>query len=175
MIVKTWTKWRNALGLETIQATRRVAKARGNWGTETERMENRALLSAVGGRLHPAPLAAEVAAADPKASFTYPNVAGNWTVTGDASGDATLTQTKNKVNATITAMGLEVSMKGKFTKAHPHELSGTAHVPNPITGKGKLAVKVHIEFGELSNPTTFTGEVTVVKLGASLNVSGTKV
>ncbi len=172
MIVTTWTKWRNALGFRTTQASRRVAKARGNWGIDTERMESRALLSAAGGLQ---PVAAEVAVAHSKASFSYPSVAGNWTVTGDASGDATLTQTKNKVNATITAMGLDVSMKGKFTKAHPHELSGTAHVPNPITGKGKLAVKVHIEFGELSNPTTFTGEVTVVKLGASLNVSGTKV
>lgn len=124
--------------------------------------------------MHAAPVAAEVASSDPKASFAYPNVDGNWTVTGDASGDATLDQIKNKVKATITAMNLDVSMKGKFTKAHPHELSGTAHVPNPL-GKGKLAVKVHIDFGESATPASFTGDVTVVKLGVTLNVIGTKV
>jgi hypothetical protein len=105
-------------------------------------------------------------------------VDGNWDVTGDATGTAHLTQTKNKVSATISTMGIDVTMKGHFTKAHSHELSGTAHVANP-TGMGpkKLAVKVQIDFGagsEGTTPATFEGDVTIKSLGANLHVHGEK-
>lgn len=174
MIVTTWTKWRNALGLGNVQARRRIAKPRGNWGIETERMEGRALLSAVGGLAPEAPVAAEVATETPRASFAYPNVAGQWHVAGEGiEGDVTMTQTKAKVTSDISIMGISVHMKGKFTKAHPTELSGSTKVVNPMGG-GKVKVDVHIQFGQGSNPTTFTGEVTVPSLGVTINLTGSK-
>jgi hypothetical protein len=140
-------------------------------------MESRALLSAASGLRAASYAPAEVAAV-PRAKFSYPTVNGNWHVTGDASGDASLSQTKNKVVATITTMGISVTMKGRFTKAHSHELSGTAHVTNPTgIGPRKLAVKVNINFGpgsEGQSPNSFEGEVTIKALGTTLNVHGEK-
>lgn len=174
MIVTTWTKWRNALGLGNIQARRRIAKARGNWGIETERMESRALLSAVGGLVPETPVAAEVATESPRASFTYPNVAGQWHVTGDEiEGDVTMTQKKGKVTSNISIMGISVTMKGKFTAAHPTELSGSTKVANPLGGP-KVKVDVHIQFAQGANPTTFTGAVTVPSMGITISLTGTK-
>lgn len=174
MIVTTWTKWRNALGLGNVQARRRIAKPRGSWGSETELMESRALLSAVGGLAREAPVAAEVAIGSPRASFTYPNVAGQWHVTGEGiEGDVTITQTNTKVTSNISLMGIDVTMKGKFKKTAPTELSGSTKVVNPLGG-GKLKVDVHIQFGPGSNPTTFTGEVTVPSLGITIALTGTK-
>lgn len=171
----TWKTLRNNLGWGNIQVRRRISKPRGTWGIETERMENRTLLSAAG-RLHAhAPVAADVAPAEPRAAFAFPNVNGKWHVTGQpfVSGEATFTQTENQVAAAISGDLLNVNMKGHFTKRHPHELFGTARVPNPITGNGKIAVKVHIEFGESTMPVTFSGDVQVKKLGLKLPMSGT--
>lgn len=173
MVVTTWTKWRNALGFGNVQARRRIAKPRGNWGIEAERMESRALLSAVG--LAPeTPVAAEVATESPRASFTYPNVAGQWHVTGEGiEGDVTMTQNNAKVTSNISIMGIDVTMKGKFKKATPTELSGSTKVVNPLGG-GKVKVDVHIQFGPGANPTTFTGEVTVPSFGITIALNGTK-
>lgn len=175
MFLSTWTKLRNTLGFGTEQGRRRIAKSRGNWGIETERMENRAMLSASGGLLAVAPVAAEVAVAEPRAKFTAPNVAGHWVISGDVAGEATLTQNKNKVTAVITAEGINITVTKGFTNAHRHELTKTVHVTNPTgVGPKRLAVKVHINFADVANPTTFTGEVEIKSLGLSLNVTGNK-
>ena len=177
VMLLTWAKLRNVMGIGNVQARRRIVRAQGCWGTETERMENRALLSAASG-LHALSHATAEVAAEPKAAFSYPNVNGSWHVTGDASGDATLTQTKNKVVSNISAMGINVTMKGHFTKAHSHELSGTAHVANPTgIGPKRLAVKVHIDFGsgsEGQSPNSFEGDVSIARLGVTLHVHGDK-
>lgn len=174
------TQLGRALGLDFAQGRRRKARAEGRFGMETERMESRALLSA-SSCLNP--VSAEVGRAVAKATFSYPQVDGLWKVTGDATGDAKLTQTKNKVTATITAtdMGIEVTAKGKFTKANPHNLIDTVKVTNPTgIGPKKLKVNVNIDFGEGSvgqRPTSFDGTVAVSVPGfdeIKLVVKGTK-
>lgn len=169
------TQLGRALGLDFAQGRRRKVRAEGRFGMETERMESRALLSA-SSCLNPA--SAEVGRAVAKATFAYPQVDGTWEVTGDATGTATLTQNKNKVTASITAMGIEVNAKGKFKKATPHNLIDTVKVANPTgIGPKKLKVNVNIDFGagsEGQTPTSFNGTVSISAVGVTLNVHGEK-
>lgn len=172
MFISMWKKLCNSLGIGVMPVRRRVDKARGNWGIETERMESRALLSASGlGRGRARDLvSAEVSTVEPRAKFTPPNVAGHWTVSGDIDGTADVVQNGTKLTATVNAMGLTIQTKGRFTNRSQNEISGTTRIANPITGKGKLAVKSHINF---DSPGHFVADVHIVKLGVDLtNIVG---
>lgn len=170
MVQSAWTKLCNALGFGNVEGRRRIAKPRGNWGSETERMESRALLSASGlGHRH-SHVAAEVATIEPRAKFTPPDVKGSWTVSGDISGTAEVQQNGTKLTATVNAMGLTIQAKGHFTNKNQHEIFGTTHITNPITQKGKLTVKSHIDFDA---PDHFVADVHIKKLGVDLtNIEG---
>ncbi len=171
MVFTAWEKLSRVTGLFSGQPRRRVQKLRGKFGIETELMENRALLSAAGG-VCPVADAAVVGRAA-RASFTPPDVNNStWTISGDATGTAHFTQTKNKVTVDVEALGMSLTAKGRFKASAPNELHGTVRVPNPITGKGKLAVKVDITFQNSPTPQTFTGGVSIAKLGVTLNVTG---
>ena len=172
----SWANCYQAWGLMHVEPRRRIAKSRGNCGVETERLESRALLSATGRSRAQCPVAADVAVAVPKAAnFAYPNVDGIWDVTGNAiSGVATLVQKNNKVTATIVGPNGTFKLVDKFTAETPHELFDFVKVPNPITGKGKLKVDIHINFGTNSTPTSFTGEATVAALEITLPINGTR-
>jgi len=181
MSLTTFTSWRAILGLGNTQPRRRLVKAKGNWGIATEHLESRALLSATGSAMIDPPVAAEVAFADPRASFSYPNVAGTWSISGNGvEGTATLSQTKNKVEADLTFSGMPIHLKGKFTKAHPTELFASTRVASPLGG-GKLKVDVHIAFvngtdpnNQLPQPQALTGDVSVAKLGVNIGVTGNR-
>lgn len=177
MIQTIQALWVNRLGIGHAQARRRKAANCLIWGREVEEMESRALLSAVclqdHGK-HAGAVAAETSTSVPRAAtFAYPNVQGQWTANGNGTaGVATLTQTKAKVTATFNLQGFAIKMVASFKKDTPNELSGTAKIPNPLTGKGKLAIGIHITFGAGSNPTSFTGQV--MALGESIPLTGLK-
>ena len=173
MVSGTWEKLGRVAGLFSGEPRRRIVKLRGGFGTETELMENRALLSASSGLCSVSDTA--IVSRIGRAAFTPPDVNNStWTVSGDATGSAHFTQTKNKVTVQVEALGMTVTAKGRFKASAPNELHGTVRVPNPITGKGKLAVKVNITFENNPTPQTFTGSVSIAKLDLTLNVTGAR-
>ena len=175
MVFGTWEKLGRVVGLVSGEPRRRIKKLRGNFGIETELMENRALLSAAVGECPVADAQVNVVERIGRAAFTPPDVNNStWTISGDATGTATFSQNKNAVTVQVNALGMSLTAKGRFKGSAPNELNGTVRVPNPITGKGKLVVKVNIEFQNVPTPQTFAGSVSIPKLQLTLNVTGAR-
>lgn len=146
---------------------RRVAKLRMGWGSETEQLENRALLSAANhGALLENQTAAELAPVSRKAQpVQFPNVQGTWNVTStgkfNSTGTVTMTQNGSQVTSLISIDGLEpFTLVGKFKRHSPNEItkrSPRISVPDfPIDVR--LKIQIHFPSGNL-DPNSFSGTV----------------
>lgn len=169
MANSTWRSWISNLKSRARPATKRINRDCGRWELASERLEERALLSAVTAS---APVPAETSHG--KAAFAFPNVAGTWNVAivGLGTGTATLTQDGTKVSGTINVQGFpEINASGKFTKKHPHSLIGKTKLNLPEVGR--VVVRSEINFADVPNPTTFTGQTSA--LGQNFAIQGTKV
>lgn len=105
-------------------------------------------------------------------AVSAPNVVGTWdvVVTGLGEGTAVLTQKGAKVTSVISVEGFpNFNTVGKFKAKTPHSISDTFKIATP---EGKITVSITIDFGESSNPTSFTGSVTVY--GQTASLVGTK-
>lgn len=146
MATSIWQAVTQQLRLVSSVPAKRQRKIN-QWGIASERLEERALLSATGMEA----VTAEVAQ-ESRAAVMYPNVAGNWTFTIDneVDVDAVLTQKKNKVTAQFDFPPLgEITLKGKLSKNSPLELNGKAKINAPQLGKVKIELTgVFDESGE---------------------------
>lgn len=157
-----WHNWMTNLARAIRPATKRTVRDARRWDLAAEHLEGRAMLSATAG------VAAEVAHGKAVAS---PNVAGTWLVETDfGDGTAVLTQKGAKVTSVITVQGFPTfTTVGKFKAKSPNSISDSFKIATP---EGKIPVSVTINFGESSNPTSFTGSVTVA--GETASLTGTK-
>lgn len=158
--------WQTLFGnpASTNRPVKRVVRGGRQWEFGTERLEERALLSAV-------PVAAEVVHS--KAAFTVPNVAGTWDVelTGFGTGSAVFTQKGAKVTATISLSNSpDIKVSGKFTKKHPNSIEDTNKLTLPVVGT--VVIKTNIVFPNGNDPSTFSG--TALVKGRSVNITGEK-
>lgn len=154
------------------QPRKRASKSIGWGGHGTqELLENRTVLSAV----TVSPVAAEVGHADHhKSPVTYPPVAGNWAFTTDSFGNFNGTVTQSGASFTInaTTQGIDITLKGKFEKAHPTESHGKAVFSVPTFGK------IHATYEGTTTPNgnSVSGVAHVNFMGQSMDVTitGTK-
>jgi hypothetical protein len=187
MSLLNWRTCFQRFGLFMPRASRRIPKLRSGWGTESEQLENRALLSAGRHRAMAVDrsVAAEVRQESRKAQpVQFPNVQGttwNLAVTSEYVGNGTVTMQQSgrggkKVVSTITIEDLPTfTTTATFKKKSPNELNSKSpriEVPGvPID----LRVEFTIRFpnGE-PNPTTFNGSASVVFVGTIATFEGTK-
>ncbi|MDB5392103.1 MAG: hypothetical protein JWM11_7749 [Planctomycetaceae bacterium] len=182
MSQSNWIALWEKLGLVGAYPTKRVEKAQVRWGTQTEELENRALLSAA---THPVDTSATVEAATNKhmkPPVVYPTIAGSWHVTatgviGDTAGTAVITVTQKKPNSkpvitsVITVEGVSaIHSTGKFDTENDHVISGKAKVAIP--GVGNPTVTLKITFDPGTNPTHFSGTVSIGKAAPLVTFNG---
>ncbi len=165
--------WMSGFGLRTGSAARRGRRDARRWGFASERLEERALLSAspVG------PVAAEVKHAKGTKAASLPNIAGDWLLTGIA------------VNGAFNDASLTITQSGKTGKV----IAGTANFTGgsfTFTGKlrpnGHMTGKANIQLGETTLPKqryfadftddflTFSGEVNLKSLDDLMNIDGVR-
>jgi hypothetical protein len=176
-----WTAFWEKLGLVGAYPVKRVEKAKIRWGSHTEELENRALLSAA--THHVDATAADTDVVDrKKMPATYPTIAGAWavTVTGGqfaGSGTAVITVTQKKpTSAPVITSVVNITnvpaihSSGKFDKADHSVISGKAKVAIP--GFGSPTVTLTITFAPGANPTSFSGTVSIGKSPPLVTFSG---
>jgi hypothetical protein len=176
-----WTALWEKLGLVGAYPVKRVEKAKIRWGSHTEELENRALLSAA--THHVDATAADMNVVDrAKTPVIYPTIAGTWNVTitgGQLSGGGTavITVTQKKptsvpaINSVVTLTGVPViHSSGKFDKVDHSVISGTAKVNIP--GFGAHTVTLKITFAPGNNPTSFSGTVSIGKSAPLVTFTG---
>ncbi len=168
------------LGWARQEAAKRVPKNRSTWGSETEELENRALLSAANCDMSEPAVSAQVVQVGRRAVVQYPNISGQWDVTStgqfNGSGVANITQDGRKVVSTINIEGLgEFTSKGTFKRREPFTLKfRTPRLDIPdVPIDLRLTVQINFPSGNL-NPTTFTGTVRAPFVGTVANLSATK-
>lgn len=188
--------WQN-LGL-VVGRPKRTPLSQNRWGFETERLEERALLSpGLGGQID-AP--AEVSVSDRKTTAPYPNLAGTWNVivTGNASltGNVVVTgagsgefnavfnlpglpaitanvERKNaRVKAEVTAAGQneDLHLRGKYNKSH-NEISLRTVVRD--AENNRIKVNMVFTFNSNTNPTTFNATISASN-GVQFMLAGTR-
>ncbi len=169
------------LGLAGSPAAKRIPRNRNVWGTETEELENRALLSAANCDLSEPPVANQVARIARRTPVQFPAVSGNWNVQAggeffNGTGTAVISQDGRKVTAIISIDGFgEFETKGTFKRRTPSSLTFKTprlDIPDvPID----LRLKVTINFppSELE-PTTFTGTIRAPFVGTVGTLDGMK-
>ena len=170
------------LGWRRQESAKRIPKNRNTWGSETEQLENRALLSAASCDMSEPAVSAQVAQAGRRrAPVQYPDIAGQWNVTStgrfSGAGTVTITQTGKTVTSTINIEGLgEFTSTGTFKRREPFVLKfKTPRLDIPDTSIDlRLSVQINFPTGNL-NPTTFTGTVKAPFVGTVANLSATKV
>lgn len=151
-----------AFGRRPAKRTRCDAR---QWELASERLEDRALLSAVS---LAEPVAAEVSTAK-KFGYAYPDVDGAWNTAIDNVPNSTTVQitrkgTKVTTRFTLAEVG-EIVSKDKFTPETQLEYSGVVKVNNRELGK--VTINLKIEFPERLNPpnplrpTIMLGSVTI--------------
>ena len=171
------------LGLGVRNSAKRVPQNRRGWGSETEELENRALLSAANCDMSDPPVTAHVARVTHKAAVQFPAIAGNWTfqVNGETfsgPGTADIAQTGRKTLSDIHIEGLaDFTSKGRFKRHTPATLTFRMP-PLEIPGfpiKVRLTVSLNFPANDL-NPTTFTGAVKAPFVGTVATITnGAKV
>lgn len=171
------------LGL-TGQAAKRISKPRQGWGSQTELLEERALLSAASCDMPESAVVAHVAHGKKAMPVVYPNIGGNWNiqVSGEFQGTGSVAITQsgkkhNQIDTLITIQGLGTfGTHGTLSKKTPFEISGKTpklDLPGfPI--KVSLTVTISFPPGNL-NPTTFSGTAKAPFVGNVATLSATKV
>lgn len=189
--------WTN-MGL-VVGSPKRAQPSQLRWGFETERLEERALLSAsMGTGVETAPV--ELSVGRQKQAAAYPNLVGTWVITGTgtttASGNvvvanagsddltATFTLTglptvsahldrKNaKLRAEVSATGLaeDLHLKGKYNRNHDQiSLSGVVR----DSDNKKVKVDLVFTFNSNTNPNSFTATLTASN-GVSFTLAGSR-
>lgn len=173
------------LGWMGAQPAKRIARQQRVWGTETEQLENRALLSAANKCvvLDDAPADVATLKSAKKVQAPVTNVAGSWTVSisgaVSGSGTVTFTQQGRRVTGTLHLgiAGFEnIKSTASFKAKTPSHIEFTTpRVPIEQLDGFKLRLKIKLDFpsGQV-NPTTFTGVVTAPFAGNVATVTGEK-
>ena len=168
------------LGWGARESAKRIPKNRNTWGSETEQLENRALLSAASCDMAEPAVSAQVAHARRRAPVQYPDIAGQWDVTAtgqfEGTGTVNITQDGKRVTSTINIEGIgEFTAKGTFKRREPFVLkfrTPRLDVPDfPIDVR--LSVQINFPSGNLT-PTTFTGTVKAPFVGTVGTLAATK-
>ena len=170
------------LGLAGSPAAKRIPRNRNVWGTETEELENRALLSAANCDVSEPAVSSHVARIARKTPVQFPAVSGNWNVEAsgqffNGTGTAIISQDGKKVTAIISIDGFgEFETKGTFKRRTPSSLTfKTPRLDSPDVPID-LRLKVTINFPPSDlDPTSFTGTIRAPFVGQVGNLDGTKV
>lgn len=188
MSQSSWSALWEKLGLAASQPSKRTEKGRIGWGTQTEQLENRALLSAATCPVDPnAP--AETAVQRnvherKKPPVVFPTINGTWdvTVTGGqfngATGSAVISVTRPKatrppvITSVVNITGVPaIHSSGKFNTKNNHLIEGSANLDIP--GFGNHKVNLTITFDPGNDPQHFTGKVAIGKAITLATFTGT--
>lgn len=168
-------------GLGSARSTKRMAKARNGWGIETEKLEDRALLSAAGKCANMA-VGADVATIGRShgKAVEIPNVAGNFTVRitspqtplgpiDVSDTDVNFTQTGRKVTGNFNAEGTTAGITAKLIGSTLTDAKVKAVVN--IFGQSFTA-KMIVKY---DTPNHFSGNATIKKFGnIVIHIDGTR-
>lgn len=173
------------LGWMNAQPAKRIARQQRVWGTETEQLENRALLSAANKvvDLDDAPADVATLKAQKRVPIPITNVTGAWTVSvsGAVSGTGVVsfTQKGRRVTATLQLgiPGFEnfKSVANFRPKSPSHIEFKTPRIAIEELDGFRLRLTIKLDFpqGQVT-PTTFSGVVTAPFVGAVATVGGVK-
>ncbi len=169
------------LGLSSGRSTKRVAKPRNGWGIETEKLEDRALLSAAGkcAAMADGAVAAEVAKSHSK-KVEIPNVSGIYTVTVNVpqtpqgpvtiTDDVDFTQNKKVITGNLTAQGASADIVGKLKGKGLTHAKVTATITfSGLTFKAKFDVTYTNQYNNFTGTTQAPVVGTISIAGARLN------
>lgn len=184
----------------TARRTKRVVSKQ-RWGLETERLEHRALLSAVadlGGGV--AVEEGIVEASSRAANQVYPNLNGTWNITGtgstNATGSVVVTQpTATSTTAVFNINGLPaITANLQRTNARLRAAISVEETPGTISlkgrfnkphdqitlkgkvfieGQGRVKVRLAIAFNSSTTPSTFNFTATASN-GGSASLQGVR-